>query len=543
MSLFDKYLSSVGEVGHVHSVNRVLVYCSGLTGAKIGEKVYFEDDQMGFVFAIGRELTEVLLLDINNVQIGSVVVRTGETLMVEAAQDLLGQVLDPFGIPISSTRETSSLISSSRETSSLIERKGKLKDPKMMYLEQAAPPMIDRVRINENLETGVTVVDVLIPIGKGQRQLVIGDQKSGKTSFLVQTIARQAQLGTVCIYVLIGKKKSDLATTIERLKKFGVMDKTIVLAAPASIPTSMIYLAPFTAFAIAEYFRDRGQDVLIVLDEISRHARYYRELSILARKMPGRDGYPGDIFYLHSHLMERAGRFLSEEVSKGAKVSKVDKFGSAKSKGEDEQTLSLKISGKTASITCLPVVETLNGDFTGYIQTNLMSMTDGHLFFDMNEFQQGFRPAVNISLSVTRTGKQTHKTIERDMSIKIKDVLFAYNQARDVAKFGVELLQATQEKIKQGEKLMAVFDQEGDVIVPKMIQLLYMQLLLSGFWAGTTPTEIKRHKTKILKAYAAGALDELVGQLKDSFELGSLKRFEEVVDKRQEELERIVNSK
>src|SRR3989344_4211133 len=317
MSLFDKYLSEVGEVGHVHSVNRVLIYCTGLTGAKIGEKIYFEDDQIGFVYTVGKELTEVLLLDISTVQIGSVAVRTGETLMVEAAGDLLGKVLDPFGIPI--------------------ERKGILKDTKKMYLEASAPAMIDRVRINQNLETGVTVVDVLIPIGKGQRQLVIGDQKSGKTSFLVQTIARQAQLGTVCIYVLIGKKKSDLATTIERLKKFGVTDKTIVIAAPASIPTSMIYLAPFTAFAIAEYFRDKGRDVLIVLDEISRHAKYYSELSILARKMPGRDGYPGDIFYLHAHLIERAGRFLSE-----GNEGKSELFDKSKSKSSksDKQSFS-----------------------------------------------------------------------------------------------------------------------------------------------------------------------------------------------------------
>lgn len=521
MTLFDKYLSEVGEVGHVHSVNRVLVYCSGLAGAKIGEKVFFEDNQMGFVYTIGPILTEVLLLDIETVQIGSVAVRTGETLMVEAAEELLGKVLDPFGVPI--------------------ERKGILKNPKKMSLEVEAPPMIDRARIDQNLETGVTVVDVLIPIGCGQRQLVIGDQKSGKTNFLIQTIASQAALGTVCIYALIGKKKSDLTTTIGKLKKFGAMDNTIIVAAPAAIPTSMIYLAPFTAFALAEYFKEKGRDVLIVLDEISRHARYYRELSILARKMPGRDGYPGDIFYLHSHLMERAGRFLSDEGMKGTKST-----GSTKAKKgieEDKQTLTLKIKGKTSSITCLPVVETLNGDFTGYIQTNLMSMTDGHIFFDMNQFQEGVRPAININLSVTRIGKQTHKIIERDIALRVQALLFAYNQARDVAKFGVELLQATQEKIKQGEKLMAVFDQEGDVIVPKMIQLLYMQMLLSGFWAEYSPAQVKQHKIKILKAYGDGGLVTLVKQLKDSFDLGSIKRFEEAVDKWDGELGRIVSSK
>ncbi|MBI3341552.1 hypothetical protein HY024_00355 [Candidatus Curtissbacteria bacterium] len=496
MSTFDNYLKKIGEVGHVHSVNRVLVYCSGLGGAKIGEKVYFEDEQMGFVYAIGADLTEVLLLDVDTVQLGSMVVRTGETLMVEASSDLLGKILDPFGIPLG--------------------KKVHLTNVSKRYLETPAPLIIDRVRINQNLETGVTLVDVLIPIGRGQRQLVIGDQKTGKTNFLVQTIARQAQLGTVCIYVFVGKKKSDLTSTIEKLKKLGAMEQTIIIAAPSSIPTSLIYLAPFTAFAIAEFFKDQGRDVLLIIDEISRHAKYYRELSILSRKMPGRDGYPGDIFYLHSHLMERAGRFLSDGDGK-------NKVGQTK---KEEQTLTLKIEGKTSSITCLPVVETLNGDFTGYTQTNLMSMTDGHVFFDMNQFQQGVRPAININLSVTRTGKQTHKTIERDIALKVRQILFEYTQARDVAKFGVELIEATQDKIRIGDKLMAVFDQESDVIVPKIVQLLYIEMLLSGFWEESGLVEIKAHKAKILAAVHSGKIDKLIGKLQNSFDLGSLRSFE-----------------
>lgn len=509
MSQFEDYLKTVGEVGHVHSANRVLVYCSGLAGAKIGEKVFFEEDQMGFVHAIGGELTEVLLLDSRNVELGSMVARTGETLMVEASQELLGRILDPFGIPI--------------------EGKKNLKNVSKRYLESPAPPMIDRVRINQTLETGVTLVDMLIPIGKGQRQLVIGDQKTGKTNFLIQTIARQAQLGTICIYVLIGKKKSDLTSTIEKIKKLGVQDRTIIMAAPASIPTSMIYLAPFTAFAIAEFFKDQGRDVLLVLDEISRHARYYRELSILSKKMPGRDGYPGDIFYLHSHLMERAGRFLREGTG-------------TEGKSKDEQTLSLKIKGESASITCLPVVETLNGDFTGYIQTNLMSMTDGHIFFDMNAFQEGLRPAVNINLSVTRVGKQTLTTIERDIALKVRDVLFDYTRAKDVAKFGVELLQATQEKIRLGERLMAVFDQESEVIVPKMMQLLFIEMLLLGFWSEADAAIVKANKTKLLNAYGKGKLEKLINELAGAFDLGALKRFEEIMVKWRGELQKIVGS-
>lgn len=506
MSLFEQYLKKVGEVGHVKSINSVLVNCTGLLGARIGEKVVFESDQVGFVYSISSDETQVLIFDTKPADLGSMVARTGETLMVAATEEAMGRVLDPFGNPI--------------------DNKGKFRKASARYLESPAPAMIDRVRINENLETGVTVVDLLVPIGKGQRQLIIGDQKTGKTSVLVQAIARQAQLGTICIYCSIGKKKADLTATLDKLEKVGARDKTIIIAAPASIATSLIYLAPFCAFSVAEYFREKGKNVLIVLDEISRHARYYRELSILANRMPGRDGYPGDIFYLHSHLMERAGRFTTGQAS-----------------AEKEKTLTLKIEEETASITVLPVVETLGGDFTGYVQTNLMSMTDGHLFFDMNQYQQGQRPAINIGLSVTRTGKQTQKTVERDIALKVREVLFEYTKARDVAKFGVELLVATQQKVLQGERLMAIFDQPSTMIVPKVIQLLFVEMLLSGFWSAAGPADIKVHKEKILDAYNKKKLDDLVKALLLCMDLGSEKRFVENVSKWSVELNKICESK
>lgn len=502
MAVFEKYLEKVGEVGHVHSVNRVLVYCTGLAGARINEKVIFEGDQTGFVYSIGRQYTEILLLDSRSVNLGSVVVRTAETMTISASSDLLGSVVDPFGVPI--------------------ERKHKLATFEPRYLESPAPQLIDRVRINQNLETGVTLIDLLLPIGKGQRQLILGDQKTGKTSFLIQTIVRQTQLGMICIYACIGKKKSDLSSIISKLTTLGAMNKAIVVAAPASIPTSLIYLAPFTALSLAEYFRDRGQDVLVILDEVSAHARYYRELSISSKKMPGRDGYPGDIFYLHSHLMERAGRFMI-----------------GKQVGNGQKTLTLKIEGKSASITCLPVVETQGGDFTGYIQTNLMSMTDGHLFFDINQFQQGQRPAVNIGLSVTRIGKQTQRTIERDMAVKIRRVLFEYSKARDVAKFGVELLKETQERVTLGEKMLALFDQLGDSIVPRLIQLLFIELLTSGFWQTSDVSAIKRDKEVILNTYNSGKLTHLADALQLALDLGSIQKFTNTVVSAMPELEQL----
>lgn len=500
MSLFEHYLEKVGEVGHVQSVRRGVVFCSGLAGARINEKIVFEGDKIGFVYSIGREFTELLLFDSGSVDLGGVAVRTNETLTVSVSDQMLGSVVDPFGNPI--------------------DRKiGKITESRS--LEAKAPALIDRVRINQNLETGVTLVDLLIPIGKGQRQLILGDQKTGKTSFLVQAITRQTQLGNVCIYACLGKKKSDLVTIIEKLTRLGAMENTVVVAAPASIPTSLIYLAPFTAMSIAEYFRDKGVDVLVVLDEISSHARYYREISISSNKMPGRDGYPGDIFYLHSHLMERAGRIL---VGKSIR---------------EKETLTLKIEGKTASITCLPVVETLGGDFTGYIQTNLMSMTDGHLFFDINQFQEGQRPAVNTGLSVTRIGKQTQKTVERDIALKVRKILFDYSKARDVAKFGVELLQETQQRVVTGEKMLAVFDQLGETIVPKVIQLLFIELLLDGFWETADIAQIKGDKETILSLLEDGRIVKITKQLRQALELGSAKKFSETVIASMADLEQI----
>lgn len=498
MSSFDNYLKSVGEVGSVFGSRGVIVYCSGLSGARIWEKVIFEDDTLGLVYSINADSVEVLVLSPKTPDPGTMVARSGETFTAQVSGEALGRVIDVFGMPIDNS--------------------GQFKRTMGRNLEAPAPPIIDRVRISENMETGVTLVDLLVPIGKGQRQLIIGDQKTGKTSFLLQTIARQVQLGTVCIYVAVGKKKSDLAAACEKLAKMGALSRTVIVAAPSSTPSSVAYMAPFSAMAYAEYFKETGNDVLVVIDEISRHAKYYRELSILSRRMPGRDGYPGDIFYMHSHILERAGRFL------------IDGTKDAKGGKRNEETLTLKIGGKTNSITCLPVVETLGGDFTGYIQTNLMSMTDGHLFFDTGQFQEGLRPAVNVGLSVTRVGKQTQNSIEREMAIRVRQILFAYSKAQSVAKFGVELLEATRSDLMAGERLFAIFEQASDQIVPRFLQLLFIQLLVSGFWDGFKAADIREHKSKILKADTDGKLVKLESEIANAVASGLAKKFEKTVN-------------
>lgn len=487
---FSDFLKKVGEIGYVVQIKGVLVYCSGLEGAKIGEKVIFENEQIGIVNGISKELTEVLVLDLFGLSLGSMVVRTSQKFAIGVSKDLLGRVINALGEPI--------------------DGKAKIKSSDTRYLDSETLGVIDRARISENLETGVLVVDLLIPIGRGQRQLVIGDHKTGRTTFLVQTIARQAQLGTICIYTFLGKKRSDLTSTLDKLKRLKAKGKTIVVAAPASTSAGMIYLAPFCAFTIAEYFRDQGRDVLVVLDEISMHAKYFREMSLLSKRMPGREAYPGDIFHLHARLLERAGRFYI----KGGKMSK---------------TLSLKIGGPTASISCLPVVETAAGELVGYIQTNLMSMTDGHIFFDVAAFLQGLRPAVNIGQSVTRVGKKTQMTVERELSFKVRDILFEYTRSLGVAKFGVELLEATREKVVMGERLLSVLDQHGTVVIPKIVQLLLVELLICGFWQQSEAFSVKREKEEILNAHNLGKLKDLTRALDAACQLGSFSKFEQTV--------------
>lgn len=487
MTVFKQYLASVGEVGQVAELRGSIVWASGLAGARIGEKVVFEQDQLGMVEAILPQSTQILLLSARVLAIGTMVVRSAEPLRMKVSTKMVGRVVDPLGEPI--------------------DGRGKISDFELKDLEHEAAPIIDRVRIDESLETGVTIVDLLIPLGRGQRELVIGDGKSGKTTFLIQALARQVQLGKIGVYCAIGKRRSDLAAVLDRLRRLGAFGSTVVVAAPAGSPSSLIYLAPFSAFAISEYFRQRGRDVLLVLDELGRHAKYVRELAILAKKMPGRDGYPGDVFYTHAHLMERAGRILS---ARGAKA---------------RETISLKIKGPTASISCLPVAETQGADLTGYIQTNLMAMTDGHIFFDVNLFQEGRRPAINTALSVSRVGKQTQTTVERELALTLRQILFDYARAREVAKFGVELLATTQEKLAMGERLLVIFEQSSITVIPKVMQLLLVGLLMSDFWKDTSTAALRAQKEQILAAGGQGRLKQLIAQLEAALDLGSKKKF------------------
>lgn len=457
MKDYNHYLKEVGEVGYVRAVNNSMIYASGIPSVRINEIVMMETGQRGIAQSLLPDTVEILMLDGRPVRYGTPLVRTGEILKVPVGEYLLGRSVDAFMNPID----------------------GKTPFPPSgdaYDFDNPAPPIYERAKINEPFDTGVMVVDKMVPLGRGQRELVIGDQKSGKTAFLLQAILSQAAMGTICIYTAIGKKKSEIKRISEMFAKQKCTENIIVVAADASSPASYMYIAPFTATSIAEYFREMGREVLLVFDDLNKHAKTYREIALLAKKSPGREAYPGDIFYLHSHLLERAGKKIVGTDKKGA-----------------------------AAITVLAVIETVAGDFTGYIQTNAMSITDGHIFFDIDTFNTGQRPAVNVSLSVSRVGRQTQSHLEKEFTTVIHTILSDYRHALSFARFGVELNDKTRDILETGEKVSEVFQQEDTVIVPKFLQNLYFGLLFEGFWKGEPKGTITLDKNTLAQAYAAQA--------------------------------------
>ena len=456
MKDFDYYLKTVGEIGYVEAFTYDLAYVSGIPNVKIGEMVITENNDLGMVIGMDQKLAEVLIFSYQRIRGGERITRTNQPFSISFNENVLGRVIDPLCSPLDGLP---------------LEGK-KISRP----IENEAPNITERVKVNRPMETGVMLVDLMVPIGYGQRELVIGDRETGKTLFLMQAIANQVKKGVVCVYAAIGKNRLDIKNTEQALKKNFALENTTIIAAPSDIPSSIIYLAPFTAVTIAEYFRDTEKDVLLILDDLTNHAKIYREISLLLKRMPGRDAYPGDIFHIHAKIMERTGN--------------------------------IRIKNGEVSITALPVAQTLENNLSGYIQTNLMAMTDGHIFFDINEFRKGKFPAINIFLSVSRVGNQTKSALERSIADLIRRYLSDYRESLEVATFGVDLPEKTKKIIDLGKKIELVLEQDPETIIPRAMQILIMGLLLSGFWDQSTEEEIKNDIQKLLESYNK---KELVG--------------------------------
>lgn len=479
MKDFNYYLNKIGEIGFVEQILHSLVYVSGLPGVHPNEVVIFESGDIGLVISMGGQNAEILILSEAKIRAGSQLVRTGELLKISVGEGILGRVLDPLGRPLGKSVH--------------------MKNIELRSIDRDPEAIIAREEVKDSLETGVALVDLVVPIAKGQRELVIGDRKTGKTQFLLQTVISQAKKGITCIYAVIGQRHFDFKKLEEFFGEKEVMKNIIIVASSSSDPSGLVYLTPYTAMTVAEYFRDQGKDVLVILDDMTTHATYYREISLLARRFPGRSSYPGDIFYVHAKIMERAGKF------------------------------------KKGSITCLPVAGTVLGDLSGYIQTNLMSMTDGHIFFDIDLYNQGRRPAVNPFLSVTRVGHRAQTPLQRDISHEVSSFLVVHERMRQYMHFGAEVSENVQKILALGEKLIAFFNQPADTIMSANLNTLLLAGLWVGVWKEVGIDIMKREMEQITLSYGIDdAFRKKVDELAISFSkfgdlVNSLRHNDEII--------------
>jgi F-type H+-transporting ATPase subunit alpha len=432
MKTFQHYLATSEEVGFVEASNHSIVYASGLPQATLQEIIMFETGEFGMVISLSHDQVEILLFSKYAIKAGTRVTRTGAKQEVPVGFELLGQTIDAFGRPL--------------EVGKTIEK------PRISRPIDIDPSGINtRKRIAAPFETGVTMVDLLVPLGKGQRQLVIGNRKTGKTSFLYQTILKQAKLGTICIYAGIGRKKTDIKKIENYFKASGIIDNTIILASSSEDPSGITFLTPFAAMTLAEYFRDEGHDVLLVLDDLFMHAKVYREIMLIGRRFPGRNAYPADIFYTHARLLERAGNF----------------------------TLA---NGSEHAITCLPVVESVEGDIAGFIQTNLMSMTDGHIYFDVDMFAKGNRPAINPFVSVSRVGRQTQTPLRLSLHRELVSFLTLHQRLENFSHFSAEAGAGIKKTMAVADRIFAYFTQGANDVKTLDLQIVIFGLIWIDLW-------------------------------------------------------------
>lgn len=431
MDNFHQLLEKTGEYGVVYQVNHPIVFIEGLPNVRTHEVVMFESGQKGEVFSITRGKVEVRTFSHDPVKVGTKVTRTNKLLSIPVGKELLGHTINPLGDPIDTTEAFT--------------------PPTTLCDLEAKPVDISgRQKIATPMLTGIALIDLLIPLGRGQRELIIGDRKTGKTSVIMTTVKNQVLEGVIVVYAVIAKRKSDIKRLQEFFTQEKIMDKLVIVATSSFDSPSLIYQTPYAAMSIAEYFRDQGINTLVVFDDLSTHAKFYRELSLLAKRFPGRDSYPGDIFYTHSRLLERAGNFKH------------------------------KTAGEVA-ISCLPVIEIVQGDFTSYIATNVMGITDGHIYLDTDIYYQGLRPAVNVPLSVTRVGRQAQDKLSREFNKELTSFLATYNKLLNVSHFGQELTADVKRKLAQGDLLNKFFNQPYQITIPHQVQLIIVSFIMQDF--------------------------------------------------------------
>ncbi|HLY98146.1 MAG TPA: F0F1 ATP synthase subunit alpha [Candidatus Angelobacter sp.] len=439
---------TVDEVGTIISLGDGIARVYGLDKVMAGELLDFGHGIAGIAMNLEEDqVGAVVLGDYTEIKEGGEVKRTGRIISVPTGEAMIGRVVNALGQPI--------------------DDKGPIAASKYIEVERIAPGVIDRQPVREPMATGLKAIDSMIPVGRGQRELIIGDRQTGKTAVALDTIINNKGNDLICIYCAIGQKRSSVAQVVKTLEDYGAMDYTIVVSASASEPAPMLYLAPYAACAIGEYFRDSGRHALVIYDDLSKHAAAYREISLLLRRPPGREAYPGDVFYLHSRLLERAAK-MSDKMGKG-------------------------------SLTALPIIETQAGDVSAYIPTNVISITDGQIYLETDLFNSGIRPAVNVGLSVSRVGGAAQIKAMRQVAGTLKLELAQFRELAAFAQFGSDLDKATQAQLNRGKRLVEILKQGQYEPLPFSKQILIIYAGTNKYLDDLAVEEIREFESELFK--------------------------------------------
>jgi F-type H+-transporting ATPase subunit alpha len=436
----------VAEVGSIVSVGDGIARVHGVENTMAGEMLEFPHGIYGIALNLEEEsVGAVLLGDYTEIKEGDIVKRTGRIISVPVGPELVGRVVNALGQPI--------------------DGKGPISATASSPIERLAPGVVDRSPVKEPLQTGLKAIDAMVPIGRGQRELIIGDRQTGKTAVAVDTIINQKGQGVICIYNAIGQKQSTIAQVVRTLDEAGAMEYTIVVAAGASDPAPLLYISPYSACTMGEYFRDNGQHALCIYDDLSKHAQAYREISLLLRRPPGREAYPGDVFYLHSRLLERASK-LKKDLGGG-------------------------------SLTALPIIETQAGDLSAYIPTNVISITDGQIFLESDLFHQGIRPAINVGNSVSRVGGSAQVKAMRQVAGTLRLDLAQFRELAAFAQFGSDLDKATLNQLNRGRRLVEVLKQPQYQPLPVEKQVVIIYAATNGYLDPVPVEQVRAYETEL----------------------------------------------
>ena len=479
--------AEVSEIGKVLSVGDGIARVYGLDNVQAGEMVEFEDGSKGMALNLENDNVGVVIFgDDRSIKEGDTIKRTNAIVDVPVGKELLGRVVDGLGNPI--------------------DGKGKLSAKSRKRVEVKAPGIIPRQSVNEPMQTGLKSIDSLIPIGRGQRELIIGDRQTGKTAVAVDTIINQKAVNEsndeskklYCVYVAIGQKQSTVAQVVEKLKENGAFEYTTVVAANASDPAPYQFLSPFTGCAIGEYFRDNGKHALVIYDDLTKHAYSYRQLSLLLRRPPGREAYPGDVFYLHSRLLERAAK-MSDELGGG-------------------------------SLTALPIIETQAGDVSAYIPTNVISITDGQIFLETDLFYSGVRPAINVGLSVSRVGGSAQVKSMKKVAGTLRLDLAQYREVEAFSQFASDLDDATKAQLERGSRLVEALKQGQYVPLPVEKQVLLAFAVTNGYADDIEPDKVLEFEEKLYEYFEANHKD-LLNSLQSEYSDDLISSIKSALDK------------